>query len=109
MPIKQEVPKARLLLVDDRPENLTALRALLSDLDAEIVTASSGNEALAQVLKQEFAVVLLDVQMPGMDGFEVAELMRSNEKTRTIPIVFVTALSKEQQYVFKGYESGAVD
>ncbi len=109
MSTEQNIQRARLLLVDDRPENLTALKAILDDLDAEVFTADSGNEALAQVLKQEFAVVLLDVQMPGMDGFEVAELMRSNEKTRTIPIIFVTAISKEQQYVFKGYESGAVD
>lgn len=107
--MEQEIEKPKLLLVDDRPENLTALQAVLDDLGAEIVLAHSGNEALSKVLKQEFAVVLLDVQMPGMDGFEVAELMRSNEKTRKIPIIFVTAISKEQQYVFKGYESGAVD
>ncbi len=106
---EQKLSRPRLLLVDDRPENLTALQAILSELDAEIVLAGSGNEALSQVLKQEFAVVLLDVQMPGMDGFEVAELMRSNARTRTVPIIFVTAISKEQQYVFKGYESGAVD
>jgi signal transduction histidine kinase len=109
MMLEQVVPKPQLLLVDDRPENLTALQAILADLGAEIVLAGSGNEALAQVLKQEFAVVLLDVQMPGMDGFEVAELMRSNTRTRNVPIIFVTAISKEQQYVFKGYESGAVD
>ncbi len=109
MAVEIPEPVPRLLLVDDRPENLTALEAILSDLDAEIVKANSGNEALAQVLKQEFAVVLLDVQMPEMDGFEVAELMRGNSRTSHIPIIFVTAISKEQQYVFKGYESGAVD
>lgn len=101
--------KPRILLVDDRQENLIALKALLENMDAVLVTANSGNEALGKLLDQEFSLVLLDVQMPEMDGFEVAELMRGFEKTRSIPIIFVTAISKEQEYVFKGYESGAVD
>jgi diguanylate cyclase (GGDEF)-like protein len=97
------------LIVDDRAENLLVLEGLLEDLPCNIVKASSGNEALGLMLYYEFALVLLDVQMPEMDGFEVASLMRSSEKTRNIPIVFVTAIYKEQNYIFKGYEIGAVD
>lgn len=82
---------------------------LLKGLDAEIYTAQSGNEALSLLLRHEFALVLLDVQMPGMDGYETASLMRSNQAFSTIPIIFVTAISKEQQHVFQGYEAGAVD
>ena len=104
-----KLPLPKVLLVDDRPENLIALSAILEDLDCEIVTAASGSLALERVLEDEFAVVLLDVQMPEMDGFEVAELMRMNNHTRHMPIIFVTALSKDQRYVFKGYEAGAVD
>lgn len=98
-----------ILLVDDRPENLIALEALLEDCRAELFKANSGSEALAQLLERDFALVLLDVQMPEMDGFEVAELMRMNHDTRHIPIIFVTAISKEQHHIFRGYESGAVD
>jgi len=98
-----------ILLVDDRPENLFALEGLLESPGLNIVKASSGNEALGLMLEHDFALVLLDVQMPGMDGFETAELMRGTEKTRQVPIIFVTAISTEQQHVFKGYEAGAVD
>ncbi len=101
--------KINILAVDDREENLFALVSLLENPGLNIVTAGSGNEALGLMLEQDFALVLLDVQMPEMDGFEVAELMRSMEATKTIPIIFVTAISKESEYVFKGYESGAVD
>jgi diguanylate cyclase (GGDEF)-like protein len=101
--------KPDILIVDDRVENLIALEALLEECNSEVHKASSGNEALAILLEQEFALVLLDVQMPGMDGYEVAELMRLNDKTRSIPIIFVSAISKEQRHVFKGYEVGAVD
>lgn len=97
------------LIVDDRPENLLALERLLERPGLRIMKATSGNDALAMVLDHEFALVLLDVQMPEMDGFETAELMRGNSSTRNIPIIFVTAISTEQKYVFKGYESGAVD
>jgi len=99
------------LLVDDRQENLTALRALLSDmaLGLELLEARSGNEALRQCLKTDFALILLDVQMPGMDGLETAALLRASPKTRQLPIIFVTAGMNEQQHLFKGYESGAVD
>lgn len=98
-----------ILMVDDRMENLIALEAILEDCPCQLSMATSGNEALTYLLDKDFALVLLDVQMPGMDGFEVAELMRMNKKTQFIPIIFITAISKEQQYVFKGYESGAVD
>jgi len=98
-----------ILLVDDRPENLLGLEGLLESPGVNIVKATSGNEALGLMLEQDFALVLLDVQMPGMDGFETAELMRGTEKTRQVPIIFVTAISTEQQHVFKGYEAGAVD
>ena len=101
--------KVSILIVDDRPENLSAMTALLSDLDVEMVTALSGNEALRHTLKTDFALVLLDVQMPEMDGFETAEWLRSNPKTRHLPIIFVSAGMKEAYHLFKGYEAGAVD
>ncbi|GJQ59056.1 MAG: diguanylate cyclase [Candidatus Scalindua sp. AMX11] len=100
---------ARILLVDDREQNLFALEKILERPGLEIMKAGSGNEALALVLEFDFALILLDVQMPDMDGFETAELMRGDEKTKHIPIIFVTAINKEQGFVFKGYESGAVD
>ncbi len=101
--------KPNVLIVDDRPENLLVLESILDKLECNIVKAGSGNEALGLMLEKEFALVLLDVQMPEMDGFETAELMRGSEKTRYIPIIFVTAISKEQKCIFKGYEMGAVD
>ena len=101
--------KVNILIVDDRKENLLALEALLESPDLRIIKAESGNQALGLMLEFNFALVLLDVQMPEMDGFEVAELMRRKEKTRNIPIIFITAIIKEEKYVFKGYEKGAVD
>jgi PAS domain S-box-containing protein len=98
-----------ILIVDDRPENLLALENLLEDPGLNIVSAGSGNEALSLTFDYDFALVLLDVQMPVMDGFETAELLRSRQKTRHIPIIFVTAISKEERHVFRGYETGAVD
>ena len=100
---------ANILLVDDRRENLLALEAILEAPGLNIFTATSGNQALGLMLEHDFAVVILDVQMPDMDGFEVAELMRKNEKTKFLPIIFVTAFSKDDTYIFKGYETGAVD
>ncbi|MBE2315658.1 SpoIIE family protein phosphatase [Solirubrobacter sp. CPCC 204708] len=97
------------LLVDDREENLIALRAVLEPLPCRLVSAMSGEEALKALLLQDFAVVLLDVQMPNMDGFETAELIKGRARTRTLPIIFVTAISKEREHVFRGYETGAVD
>jgi signal transduction histidine kinase len=97
------------LIVDDLPDNLLALEAVIRLEGRTIFQASSGEEALALLLSHEFALAILDVQMPGMNGFELAELMRGTEKTRHIPIVFVTAAGKESNFAFKGYESGAVD
>ncbi len=104
-----EAEQIKILVVDDRPENLMAIEGVLERPELSIITATSGNEALGLVLEHSFALILLDVQMPGMDGFEVAELMRGSEKTRHIPIIFVTAISKEETHVFAGYEKGAVD
>ena len=101
--------KFDILIVDDHPENLLALESILEGPDLNILKASSGNEALGVLLDYEVSLVLLDVQMPGMDGFETAELMRSNEHTKHIPIIFVTAISKQRKHIFKGYEAGAVD
>jgi len=98
-----------ILLVDDRPENLLALEAILEPLGQRLVQAHSGEEALRKLLRHDFAVVLLDVQMPGMNGFETAQLIKSRERTRYIPIIFLTAISKEEDYVFRGYQVGAVD
>lgn len=98
-----------ILMVDDHPENLIALDAILDDMECQLLKANSGNEALALLLKYDVALVLLDVQMPGMDGFEVAELMRKNNKTKNVPIIFVTAISKEAKYVAQGYGVGAID
>ncbi len=104
-----EPEQINILIVDDIPANLLALESLLESQELKVFKAQSGNEALGLLLEHDFGLVLLDVQMPDMDGFETAELMRSNEKTRNIPIIFVTAISKEKQHIFKGYESGAVD
>ena len=102
-------PATKLLIVDDLPENLLALSHILQQEDRVVYTASSGDAALQLLLQHEFALAILDVNMPGMDGFELAELMRGTEKTRHIPIVFVSAAGKELNYAFKGYETGAVD
>lgn len=101
--------QAKLLIVDDLPENLLALEALIKREDRSVYKALSADEALSLLLQHEFAMAILDVQMPGMNGFELAELMRGTEKTKNIPIVFVSAAGRELNYAFKGYESGAVD
>lgn len=100
---------SKLLIVDDLPENLRALDALIRDEQRLVFQAQSGEEALSLMLEHDFALAILDVQMPGMDGFELAELMRSTSRTRNIPIVFVSAAGRELNYAFKGYETGAVD
>ncbi len=102
-------PRVKLLLVDDRPENLLALEAILEPLGQTLVSAHSGDEALKCVLQHDFAAILLDVQMPEMNGFDVAQIIKSREKSRYIPIIFLSAISKEDAYVFKGYSMGAVD
>ncbi|HAX76547.1 MAG TPA: hybrid sensor histidine kinase/response regulator, partial [Cyanobacteria bacterium UBA11372] len=101
--------KANILLVDDRPENLIALEAILNKLGQNLVKAHSGEEALRCLLQQDFAVILLDVQMPGIDGFETATLIRQRERSRHTPIIFLTAFSTGNTFVSKGYELGAVD
>jgi CheY-like chemotaxis protein len=107
--INGEVEPVRILLVDDRPENLLALEAILSSLGQTLVRASSGEEALKALLADDYAVILLDVQMPGMDGFETAAHIKRRERTRDIPIIFLTAISREPQHAFRGYSAGAVD
>lgn len=101
--------RVKVLLVDDRKENLFSLGSLLEDLNLEIYKAQSGTEALSYMVDHDFSLALLDVQMPEMDGFELAELMRGAEKTQSIPIMFITAASPQSGFVFKGYELGAVD
>ena len=101
--------KQCILIVDDQQANLLSYEALLEDFDAQLLMADSGHAALALMLKHDIAVVLLDVQMPDMDGFAVAELMRKSRKTQKIPIIFVTALNSEPRYVSRGYAAGAVD
>lgn len=101
--------KVNILLVDDHPENLLTLEAILGDLDENLVKAHSGAEALRCLLEQDFAVILLDVQMPELDGFETASLIRKRPRSRQTPIIFVTAFSTSDNLVFKGYSLGAVD
>ncbi len=103
------IPHPAVLVVDDQTSNLIAMEAVFDGEPVELVKASSGQEALKLLLQRDFALVLLDVQMPALDGFEVAEIMRSNPRTESTPIIFLTALSKEQRYIFRGYETGAVD
>ena len=100
---------ANILLVDDRPENLLALEAILEPLGQTLLYAHSGDEALGQLLRNEVAVILLDVQMPELDGFQTATLIKQRERTRHVPIIFITAISKDEEHVFRGYSAGAVD
>ena len=103
-----ETPSPRVLLVDDDERNLLAMQSILEDL-GEVVPAKSGEEALRHLLKSEFAVILLDVYMPGMDGYETAQIIRSRGQTKGIPIVFLSAVNKEQEHLLRGYAMGAVD
>jgi PAS domain S-box-containing protein len=102
-------PPVEILIVDDRPENLLALEAILEPLGQIIVRAGSGDEALRKLLSHNVAMILLDVQMPGINGFETAKMIKSRERTKYIPIIFLTAISKDETYVFEGYSVGAVD
>jgi two-component system NtrC family sensor kinase len=102
-------PRPAVLAVDDVEANLIALRALIEDMDCEVVFAKSGNDALRQLLRRQFAIVLLDVQMPEMDGYEVAHHARKNPSTRDVPIIFLTAANNSEGMVLRGYGSGAVD
>jgi len=108
-PPAPSVEHVDILIVDDRAENLLALEAILEPLHQQLIRASSGEEALRRLLERDFALILLDVQMPGMNGFETARLIKSRERTKYIPIIFLTAISKEEAYVFEGYSVGAVD
>jgi signal transduction histidine kinase len=101
--------KAKILLVDDEPKSLFALQELLSTLGENLMIAQSGEEALRLALKNDFAVILLDVRMPGIDGFETAKLIRNRERSRLTPIIFLTAAADEMTSMFRGYEVGAVD
>ena len=106
--ISSEAP-ANVLLVDDRPDNLLVMETILGDLNQNLVCAASAREALRYLLTEDFALILLDVQMPGLNGFELAELIRERERTQHTPIIFVSAVSVDEQYIFKGYSLGAVD
>ena len=106
--VEAEVERARVLLVDDDERNLLAVATVLEDL-GEVVLARSGEEALRHLLKGEFAVILLDVYMPGMDGYETAQIIRSRDQTKGIPIVFLSAVNKEAEHLLRGYSMGAVD
>jgi two-component system, sensor histidine kinase len=98
-----------ILLVDDRAENLRVLEAILEPLGQTLIHASSGEEALRELLLRDFAVILLDVQMPGMNGLETARYVKSRPRTRTVPIIFLTAINKDESHIFRAYEVGAVD
>src|SRR2546427_7587695 len=108
-PKKQAGGKANILLVDDRADKLLALEAILSSLGQNLVKARSGKEALRHLLQQEFAVILLDVSMPCMDGFETASLIRKRPSSEHTPIIFITSISNSELQVAKGYSLGAVD
>ncbi len=101
--------RIKILIVDDKPNNLFTLKTVLQETEAEFVEADSGNEALRQLLHHDFALAILDVQMPEMDGYELARLIRGREKTSRLPIIFLSAIYSDSFHIFKGYNSGAVD
>src|SRR5262245_62908378 len=101
--------KASILIADDEAVSRTALRELLEGPDCSVVTAASGGEALRQVLRQDFALIVLDIRMPGMDGFETAALIRRRRRSQSTPIIFLTGAAEDTQSVARGYEVGAVD
>jgi len=101
--------QAKILIVDDNPENLSALIMLFKKIEVNVVAVENGNEALAEALKQDFALIILDVQMPNMDGYEVAKLLHGDIKTRNIPVVFITAAYSDEEHLLEGYQNGAVD
>ena len=105
----QAARKPKVLAVDDRPENLLALEAILQGLPVEVVGVASGDEALKRLLVDDFAVILLDALMPGMDGFETAGHIKRRQRTQHIPIVFLTAVDTDSHLAFRGYQAGAVD
>ena len=101
--------RARILLVDDREQNLLALEAVLGSLEQVLVKASSGEEALRELLKDDYALILLDAQMPGMDGFETASRIKARMRTKDVPIIFLTAVDTDQQHAYRGYAAGGAD
>ena len=109
IPSFSELPRAKILMVDDVPANLVALEAILEPLGQTLVRASSGEEALKYLLQDDFAIILMDVQMPGLDGLETVALIKARDRCRHIPVIFITALSRETAYIVKGYAEGAVD
>jgi two-component system sensor histidine kinase/response regulator len=109
MMMKPLKPRLNILVVDDVPQNLLAMQALLADERTDVLTAESAQAALELLLKHDVALALLDVQMPGMDGYALAELMRGSERTKHVPIIFITAAASDEQRSFRGYEAGAVD
>ncbi len=108
-PVVDNTTTAKILLVDDRPENLFSLEALLSPLGEQLVLARSGLEALKALLREDFALILMDAEMPEMNGFEAAEMIRTRAKTSLVPIIFVTAHGQERKHMFRSYSVGAVD
>jgi len=104
-----QIVTPKILVIDDTPANLVAMKVLLGDVAAEVITADSGNSGLAKALEEHISLILLDVNMPGMDGFEVAELLSEMEETQDIPIIFLTALQGDEDKRLQGYSSGAID
>src|SRR5687767_3722885 len=96
--------KPKILIVDDRPENLKALEVVLQDMEVELVRATSGNDALKATIHHDFALAILDIQMPEMDGFELASILREEKKTNQLPFIFISAIYTDNFNVFKGYE-----
>jgi CheY-like chemotaxis protein len=101
--------RARILLVDDRPENLLALEAILGPLDQTLVRANSGEEALRALLLDDYALILLDARMPGMDGFETAARIKGRDRSKDVPIIFLTAVDTDEHLAYRGYAAGAAD
>src|ERR1700730_1661849 len=101
--------RANILIVDDKVDNIFALEQILSGSDRILIRAADGREALRTVLNKDIDLIILDVQMPGMDGFEVARILKSNKRTKDIPIIFASAEKKEHKFMLKGFEEGAVD
>jgi len=101
--------QAKILIVDDNPENLTSLIMLFKKIDVNVIAVEDGNKALAEALNQDFALIILDVQMPNMDGYEVAKLLHGDIKTKDIPVVFITAAYSDEEHLLEGYKNGAVD
>jgi PAS domain S-box-containing protein len=108
-PVEVDAPPARILMVDDHAPNLLALAAILDPLGQDLVQATSGEEALRHLLESDFALILMDVQMPGLDGIQTVKLIKERPRNRHIPIIFLTAIHKDPAYIFRGYKEGAVD